>query len=342
MIPRAVHDTLQVPAAAEADTRIGNKISVVLLTYNHADAIESTLRSILDQTIAGYEVIVSDDCSTDGTWEKILQIAEKESRIKPLRTPRNMSMPGNANFAIGQSNRPYVALLHHDDLYRRDLLEKWVGVLERHPSVGFVFNRYDSNIPERHDGPVFAHECLDGDWFLRKFLFGGWGCPVRGTAMIRRSVWKRVGGMREQFNLIADVDLWMRLARVSQVGYVRDPVIYVRELRPEYYPDIYTLKRFHWRRIVLLYQIHASNRLTYLPLRTLWGRSQWLMFRVRLSCETAKWLLYGLVRKKRRREILPYSAESITEYDLWPLRVLRAMVQFLFHTVDHTDVEAVR
>jgi hypothetical protein len=85
-------------------------------------------------------------------------------------------------------------------------------------------------------------------------------------------MWDRVGGMREEFNLIADVDLWMRLSVVSQVGYVPEPVIYVRELRPDYYPDTYTLKRFHWSRLVLLYEIHASNRLNYLGIKTLKGR----------------------------------------------------------------------
>ena len=122
--------------------RIGEKISVCLLTYNHVDVIESTLASILDQSIAGYEVIVSDDCSTDGTWERILECAKQDARIKPIRTPQNMGMPGNANFAVAHSDRPYIALLHHDDVYRNDLLEQWAGVLERYPDVSFVFNRY--------------------------------------------------------------------------------------------------------------------------------------------------------------------------------------------------------
>ena len=104
---------------------IGEKISVCLLTYYHVKAIESTLQSILDQTITGYEVIVSDDCSTDGTWERILELAAKDARIQSIRTPHNMGMPGNANFAVSQSIRPYIALFHHDDLYRM------VGLRER-------------------------------------------------------------------------------------------------------------------------------------------------------------------------------------------------------------------
>ena len=123
-------------------TNIGEKISVCLLTYNHVDVIESTLRTILDQTITGYEVIVSDDCSSDGTWERILALAAADARIKPVRTPHNMGMPGNANFAVAQSDRPYIALLHHDDFYRKDLLEKWAGVLDRHSDAAFVFNAY--------------------------------------------------------------------------------------------------------------------------------------------------------------------------------------------------------
>ena len=88
-------------AASEVAPDVGKKISVCLLTYNHVNLIDSTLRTILDQTITGYEVIVSDDCSRDGTWERILAFAASDARIKPIRPPRNMGMPGNANFARG-------------------------------------------------------------------------------------------------------------------------------------------------------------------------------------------------------------------------------------------------
>jgi len=254
---------------------IGEKISVCLLTYNHVEVIESTLRTILDQTITGYEVIVSDDCSTDGTWERILELAAADARIKPVRTPHNMGMPGNANFAVAQSDRPYIALLHHDDLYRKDLLDKWAGVLDRHMDAAFVFNPYgvfESDFVYQEPMPG---ECIDGSWLLKRYLFARWGCVVRGTAMIRREAWERVGGMREQFGLLGDIDLWMRLAMRWPVGYVPEPVITVRHQRPSYYPDIYSGSAWSWRRQRFLYEIHASNRLDYLNLNTLLGRLRW-------------------------------------------------------------------
>ncbi|MBU2604250.1 MAG: glycosyltransferase [Actinobacteria bacterium] len=307
---------------------IGARISVCLLTYNHVEVIESTLRSILDQTITGYEVIVSDDCSTDGTWERILELAAEDVRLKPVRTPHNMGMPGNSNFAVARSDRPYIALLHHDDIYRKDLLEKWAGVLDRNSDAAFVFNPYGVFESDFIYEELMPGECLDGTWLLKRYLFARLGCAVRGTAMIRREAWGQVGGMREQFGLLADVDLWMRLAMRWSVGYVSEPVITVRHQRPGYYPDIYSGSAFSWRRQRFLYEIHASNRLDYLDLNTLLGRLQWWGFRLKLSFETTKWLVYAVVRK--RPEMITSSHESVTQYDLWPLHILRGVLQRTF------------
>lgn len=304
---------------------LGGKIAVCLLTYNHAEVVESTLATILDQTLTGYEVIVSDDCSSDGTWERIQALASADPRIKVVQTPGNMGMAGNANFAVAQTDRPYIALLHHDDIYRKDLLEKWAGVLERHPDVGFVFNaygKYQSDYVYREPMPG---EYLSGQWLLDEYLFARWGCVVRGTAMIRREAWKDAGGMREIFGLLADIDLWMRLAMRGPVGYVDEPVIVVRHARPSYYPDIYTGNEWNWRRQTYLYEIHATNLLSCLPLNQWSGRWRWWRFRWRLNLETAKWLSYALVRKKW--PMIESSAQSVTAYDFWWLKGYRRLVQ---------------
>lgn len=300
----------------------GEKVSVCLLTYNHVDIIESTLRTILDQTAVGYEVVVSDDCSSDGTWDVILRAAKEDSRLVPIRTPDRLGMAGNANFAVASCARPYIALLHHDDLYRRDLLERWASTLDRFADVGFVFNPYGTCESSVVSGDPMPAECLDGRWLLERYLLPRWGCIVRGTAMIRREAWEQVGGMRTEFGLLADVDLWMRLAMRGPVGYVPEPVITVRHQRPTYYPAIYSGSQWSWERQRLLYEIHAANRLSYLDIRSIRGRIRWWGFRARLSAETFKWLIYGVVRRKS--QVITDSTECATEYDLLPLRLLRA------------------
>lgn len=172
------------------------KISVCVLVYNHANVIESTLQTILDQSLEGFELVVSDDCSNDGTWEVLEAIQARNPRVRAIRTPHNMGMAGNANFAVHATTGKYIALLHHDDLYRSDLLAKWMESLECYDDIGFVFNEYrleDSDVDLSEPIPDGR---VEGKWLLEKYLFPRWGCPVRGTAMIRRSAWEQLGGMR--------------------------------------------------------------------------------------------------------------------------------------------------
>jgi GT2 family glycosyltransferase len=169
---------------------------------------------------------------------------------------------------------------------------------------------------------------IDGKWLLSEYLFARWGCVVRGTAMIRREAWERVGGMREQFDILADIDMWMRFAMRWPIGYVPEPLITVRHHRPVYYPRIYQGHTWSWRRQRLLYELHASNRLAYLNLHTIRGRIRWWGFRLKLSIETTKWLVYAVVRAKQG--MITSSHDSATPYDFWPLNVLRRLLTTLY------------
>ena len=301
-----------------------SSISVCLLTYNHSAVIESTVQSILDQTIHDFEIVISDDCSTDGTWAVLERLARTDSRLRIIQTPVNRGMPGNANFAVLLCGGDYVALLHHDDIYRRDLLEKWSGVLDRNASVSFVFNPYANFGIDRIDEVPVPAECIDGKWLLETYLFPRWGCPIRGTVMIRRTTWGRVGGLRAEFGLLADVDLWMRLSMLGPVGYVPEPLITVRHDRPDDYPSIYKDSDWSWHRLVYLYALHGRNREDYYAGKPLRRIFEMYRFRLRLSLCTTKWIAYAIVRRKW--DMLKTCDASKTHYDMILLRGFRTIV----------------
>jgi GT2 family glycosyltransferase len=242
-------------------------------------------------------------------------------------------MPGNTDYAVAQTSRPYIALLHHDDLYRQDLLEKWAAVMDRHPDVGFVFNPYGVFQSDHIYDHPFKDEKLDGHRFLEKHLFPTWGCPVRGTALIRREAFLAVGGMREEFGLLADIDLWMRLARSYAVGYVAEPVITVRHDRPDYYPGIYSGSAWSWQRQRFLYEIHGKNREEYF--RGFRRKLEMIQYRVRVTLESLKWLGYAVVRKKPG--MLAHAGEGTTCYELSVVGLIRSILKSIFPTQDsHT------
>lgn len=298
-------------------------VSVCLLTYNHAHLVKEVVESILAQTYQNFELVISDDCSTDDTWDRIQKLAKCDARIRPVRTPRNLGMPGNASFAVEQSVKPYVALLHHDDYYHPELLEKWVAVLDSYPSIGFVFNDYQYE-NGRVRGLILGPNPLDGKTFLEEQMFSSWGSPVRGTAMVRRNCWNAVGGMQERFNLLADVDLWMRLAARFSVGYVPEALITVRQQRPAGYPETYGTSGWSWERQRYLYDIYAEN-LIKLYSGTPFSRLRQIWFLIRLNSDQIKWISYAILRK--RKDMLMRAGEGATEYDWFLVKIYRWVAQ---------------
>jgi len=293
-------------------------LSVCLLAYNHGTLLPEVVRSVLNQEFTDFELILSDDCSTDDTWERIQALAATDNRIVPMRTPKNLGMAAHSNFVFQHCQAPYIALLHHDDLCEPNLLKRWFEVMSKYPDVGFVSNAYRGfNTGVLHQVSLDEHN--DGKQLLRDVLLGRFHSPFRGTALIRRSAWDQVGGMREQFGLMADVDLWLRLAAQFAVGYVREPLIIVRHDRPDDYPAEYT--SFSWRRLRLAYEIYGDNRRRFYGTETWPAHARSLHYRVRVSRQITYWLTYACV--KRRRDILTTSTEVECEYELPPTRWLR-------------------
>lgn len=300
-----------------------SKIAVCLLSFNHGKILPKIISSILSQDEYFEHIYISDDCSTDDSWQIINQLVKVDSRIIPIQTPCNLGMAGNANYAFQLIDAPYVALLHHDDICSPDLLTEWVAVLNRNPSVGFVFNQYGVYGSDFVYRERFESEIINGNKFIEDNLFSGWGCIVRGTAMIRKSFWDQVGGMQPKYGLLADIDLWMRLSMISDVGYVAKPLIYVQHARPDNYPEEYRSEVWSWKRLKFLYDIHADNFKKYWGCATLLSRFKWFSFRLRLNLETMKWLLYAFIRS--RRDMLITCHDSKTQYDFLILRMMRVL-----------------
>jgi glycosyltransferase involved in cell wall biosynthesis len=307
------HDRAAVPTMSASPP-----ISVCLLVYNHAALVQSSVESVLAQDFRDFELILSDDCSTDGSWDVLQTLAAADPRIRLLRTPRNLGMCGNANFAVAAARGRYIALLHHDDLCARELLGAWLAVIEHHPEMGFVSNGYANYASDVLHCESFP-ECSEGVSVLERRLLPRWDSPFRGTALIRRSAWEAVGGMRERFGMLADVDLWMRLCARGSVGYVAKPLITVRQQRPDNYPREYVA--WSWARLRLLYDLHGVNRREHDGRAGVASQLRFLKFRARVSADVTRWLAYAIV--KRRWGMLADSGEVENEYELGPGRWVR-------------------
>ena len=95
------------------------KISVLVPTYNYARYLPQTIESILRQTHSNFELLISDDASTDGSAEIIRHYADRDSRIRFMIHPTNLGMVANWNWCLQQARGDYVKFVFGDDLLTR-------------------------------------------------------------------------------------------------------------------------------------------------------------------------------------------------------------------------------
>jgi glycosyltransferase involved in cell wall biosynthesis len=205
-------------------------VSVVLVTFNRVNVLESTLHSVLAQTLNDFELIVCDDASTDGTPAVMAEWTARDPRIQYVRQPRNLKTAGNLRHGVAMAKAELVAVLHDSDVYDPRLLERWVAALGAYPEAAFVFNAYNQLDADGRIELTYRHRlgsCVPGRVLLERFYFRHWhfDSPAWGTVMFRKSKYLAVGGFDTRFPFVADLDLYLKLAETSCVAYVPEPLI---------------------------------------------------------------------------------------------------------------------
>lgn len=123
---------------------IAPKVSVAFITYNHADFVEQALLSVLaQQTRFPVEVVIGDDCSTDGTSEIIQKVLTKGSRhsVKYLLHPHNLGGAQNSDAVLKHCSGDYIAPLEGDDYWTdRNKLQKQTDLLDSQPDASLCFH----------------------------------------------------------------------------------------------------------------------------------------------------------------------------------------------------------
>jgi glycosyltransferase involved in cell wall biosynthesis len=111
------------------------KVSIGLPVYNGDEFLEKAIESILNQTFRDFELIISDNASTDKTATICQQYAAGDARIRYYRNPHNIGGANNGNRTFLLAEGQYFRWAAHDDLCAPELLEKCVAVLEHEPEI---------------------------------------------------------------------------------------------------------------------------------------------------------------------------------------------------------------
>ncbi|MGO9857391.1 MAG: glycosyltransferase family 2 protein [Acidimicrobiales bacterium] len=111
------------------------RLTVGLPVYNGENYVAESIDALLGQSFEDFELIISDNASTDGTADICRRYEKLDARIRFFRQPRNLGLAPNHNFLVEQARGELFKWASHDDLYGRDLFERCVDALDQYPHV---------------------------------------------------------------------------------------------------------------------------------------------------------------------------------------------------------------
>lgn len=117
-------------------------VSIGMPIYNAETRIETTLITLLQQDFDDFELIISDNCSTDATWNICQEFAQRDHRIRLHRNTRNIGAIANFNQVFGFATGKYFMWAAHDDYWEPTYLSDCVTKLESNPHAVLCYTEY--------------------------------------------------------------------------------------------------------------------------------------------------------------------------------------------------------
>ncbi len=199
------------------------KVSVIIPTYNFARLLPRTIKSVLNQTLQDFELIIVDDGSTDNTREVADGFVAVDPRVKYVYQKNSGSPARPTNTGIQKSEGKYIAILQHDDEWFPEKLEKQVLFFENseNPNLGFIGCHA---VIVNSDGSI-EKQLFKKSKDLLKDLLGMNVIPYPSAVMVRRETFEEIGLFDEQFKIADDWDMWLRIAQKYEFDFV-DSVLF--------------------------------------------------------------------------------------------------------------------
>ena len=204
-------------------------ISVVLPAYNGLPLIKQAVESVLNQNFSDFEFIITDDKSTDGTYEYLESI--RDHRIRLVQNEVNLGLFPNLNRGIKMANNELIHLWLQDDIMLPDCLLQTIKFHNRYPEMAFAFSKYlliDSNGIVIGVNPINPNDLINVEGHaISSLLYGSISGNITNVSLKKSDV-ERVGYFNESMKYSGDFDMWCKLSDTKPVGLIQQHLIKLR------------------------------------------------------------------------------------------------------------------
>lgn len=189
-----------------------NLVSIITPMYNSEKFIESTIKSVIEQTYQDWEMIIVDDCSTDNSPDIVKSYVEQDERIKYIRNKSNLGVSSARNLALENANGQFLAFLDSDDIWTSTKLETQINFMIQNDYV-ITFTSYE--LMDENNKPLNKVISVPRDVDYHRLLKGNvLGCL---TVVIDKSKLDfdiRMSGVRHE-----DYVLWLSILKKGHTAH---------------------------------------------------------------------------------------------------------------------------
>ncbi|WP_372757945.1 glycosyltransferase family 2 protein [Mariniflexile sp.] len=181
---------------------IKDLVSILIPVYNRVNLIEETIQSAANQSYTNIEIIVVDNCSTDGTWELLEKLALNDNRLRVFRNDENIGPVRNWKRCVDEAKGEFSKILWSDDLIHEDFIKETIPFFEN-KEVGFVYTSTVIFMDNIHNVKSKIHETFkktkefSSNIFIKKMFFSGTysgkvpyspGCAIFRTIALKEAL----------------------------------------------------------------------------------------------------------------------------------------------------------
>lgn len=219
-------DTVESNLRASRNLPALSTVDVVVPCYNYARYLRACVQSVLSQSGVNVRVLVIDDASSDETAEIGHDLAASHHTVEFRRHEVNKGHIATYNEGlIGWSVAEYTVLLSADDLLTPGSLSRAVRVMEADKAIGMVYGRafhffQKSELP-RVDASSSRFIRYSGAKWLEARCRSAQNVITSPEVVVRGTIQRAVGGYRPELPHAGDLEMWLRVAAVSDVAYLR-------------------------------------------------------------------------------------------------------------------------
>ncbi|VXD10318.1 glycosyltransferase family 2 protein [Planktothrix paucivesiculata] len=209
------------------------RVSVIIPTYNQDTYISEAIDSVLNQTYQDFEIVITNDGSTDQTLQIIQE--KQDPRIRYFSFSHNQGVSIAANHCIHQAKGELITILDSDNIFLPDKLEKQVNFLDKNPEFDAVFTHTiiidkDGNFhpgKESSFQQLFAQKNKNRFQWLNSFFYSD-NSLCNTSVLIKKKCYNQVGLYDPRLRQIHDLDFWIRLCLKSEIHILPEPLVLFR------------------------------------------------------------------------------------------------------------------